>query len=364
MIFHTMRLLALLAFALPATAAQHSSEAQLSSAPTEIFRSSNQPNRVVAAIAAKQQCEQAKGRRTGYCEIVSMDGEPIGRAVDLKPESNRHPLFLWHFTRGDANVYLAGTVHVLKEGFFPLPRQYEEAFAATDTLVVEAAVEQIEPAQLQQMMLSYALLPQGSLRELLLPQTYAKLARQAQTYGLPLEQMQGFKPALISQQLAVAAISAMGYDPALGIESHFSARIEPQKILELESVEGQLKLLLNQPLDIQTALLHETLEDFDSIAEQTDAMLSAWAHGDDGEVATLIREQTGDSAAAKDFLYQLLDQRNTRMAQRIANMLRGSGSYFVLVGSAHLAGSQSVITELNKLGFSGRRIFSTDSISN
>ena len=33
---------------------------------------------------------------------------------------------------------------------------------ATDTLVVEAAVEQIEPAQLQQMMLSYALLPQGS----------------------------------------------------------------------------------------------------------------------------------------------------------------------------------------------------------
>ena len=99
---------------------------------------------------------------------------------------------------------------MLKEGFFPLPRQYEEAFAASDTLVVEAAVEQIEPAQLQQMMLSYALLPQGSLRALLLPQTYAKLARQAQTYGLPLEQMQGFKPALISQQLAVAAISAMG----------------------------------------------------------------------------------------------------------------------------------------------------------
>jgi uncharacterized protein YbaP (TraB family) len=176
--------------------------------------------------------------------------------------------------------------------------------------------------------------------------------------------MQGFKPALISQQLAVAAISAMGYDPALGIESHFSARIEPQKILELESVEGQLKLLLDQPLDMQTSLLRETLEDFDSIAEQTDAMLSAWAHGDDGEVATLVREQTGDSAAAKDFLYQLLDQRNTRMAQRIANMLRGSGSYFVLVGSAHLAGSQSVITELDKLGFSGRRIFSSDSISN
>jgi uncharacterized protein YbaP (TraB family) len=93
---------------------------------------------------------------------------------------NRSPIAILcsygSFTRGDATVYLAGTVHVLKEGFFPLPRQYEEAFAATDTLVVEAAVEQVEPAQLQQMMLSYALLPQGSLRALLLPQTYAKLA--------------------------------------------------------------------------------------------------------------------------------------------------------------------------------------------
>lgn len=363
MIFHALRLLAVLAFALPAAAAQHSSEAQLSSAPTEVFRSTNQPNRVAASMAAKQQCEQARGRRAGYCEIVSMDGEPVGRAVDLKPKSNRHPLFLWRFTQGDATVYLAGTVHVLKEGFFPLPRQYEEAFAATDKLVVEAAVEQVEPAQLQQMMLSYALLPQGNLRALLLPQTYARLTEQAQAYGLPLEQMQGFKPALISQQLAVAAISAMGYDPTLGVESHFSARTEPHNILELESVEGQLKLLFDQPIDVQIALLRETLAEFDRIAEQTDAMLTAWAHGDDGEVAALFREQTGDSAAAKSFLYQLLDQRNTRMAQRIANMLRGTGSYFVLVGSAHLAGNQSVITELKKLGFNGQRISSTDSIS-
>jgi uncharacterized protein YbaP (TraB family) len=41
-------------------------------------------------------------------------------------------------------------------------------------------------------------------------------------------------------------------------------------------------------------------------------------------------------------------------------MLKSSDSYFVLVGSAHLAGKQSVITELRRLGFEGQRISSSD----
>ena len=89
-------------------------------------------------------------------------------------------------------------------------------------------------------------------------------------------------------------------------------------------------------------------------------MLAAWAAGDDGAMARLIREQSGDSAVAQDFMYALLDKRNTQMAQRIADMLKGSDSHFVLVGSAHLAGKQSVITELRRLGFDGQRISSSD----
>ena len=52
--------------------------------------------------------------------------------------------------------------------------------------------------------------------------------------------MQGFNPALISQQLSVFAIMAMGYDPTLGMEAHYSARIEPENLFELESVDAQL----------------------------------------------------------------------------------------------------------------------------
>lgn len=343
-----------------AEAATHSSVAVFSGDPTKVYRSANQPHRVAASIAAQQQCEQARGQRQGYCEIVSVDDAIIARAVDLQPKSGRYPLFLWRYRNANATVYLAGTVHVLKEGFFPLPKQYEQAFQATDKLVVEAAVDNLAPELMEEKMLRYALLPSGSLRAALSAETYALLSRHAKAYGLPLEQLQSFNPALVSQQLSVFALTAMGYDPALGIEAHFSARVDPQNILELESVDAQLQLLLGQPLPVQKVILRDTLVEFDSLAEQTNDMLKAWTTGDDEAVAKLIRSQSSDSAEARLFLKQLLDDRNVHMAERIATMLNGSGRYYVLVGSAHLAGSQSVITELRRLGFSGQRIYSDD----
>ena len=189
----------------------HQGTAIFSGDPTQVFRSANQPNRVAASVEAKQQCEQARSKREGYCEIVSIDGAKVGRAVELKPDDKTHPLFLWRY---DSNRLLRGTVHVLKR-VYPLPRQYEQAFQASEKLVVEAAIDKIEPEQLQQKMLSYALLKQGTLRDVLSPSTYQQLNHYAQTYGLPLEQMQGFNPALISQQLSVFAIMA-GLRPNTG----------------------------------------------------------------------------------------------------------------------------------------------------
>ena len=83
----------------------HQSTAVFSGDPTQVFRSTNHPNRVAASAAAKQQCEQARGAREGYCEIVSIDGTAIGRAIDLKPIDENHPLFLC-FCLSQATVYL------------------------------------------------------------------------------------------------------------------------------------------------------------------------------------------------------------------------------------------------------------------
>jgi uncharacterized protein YbaP (TraB family) len=109
----------------------------------------------------------------------------------------------------------------LKRGFFHYHSSTNKAFQASDKLVVEAAVDNLSPEEIQQKMLGYALLPDGSLRDVLAPETYAQLRQYAQAYGLPLEQLQSFNPALVSQQLSIFAITAMGYDPGTGYGGSF-----------------------------------------------------------------------------------------------------------------------------------------------
>ena len=80
-------------------------------------------------------------------------------------------------------------------------------------------------------------------------------------YGMPVGQMQGFKPMLAFQQLSVMGLLAMGYDPDFGVDHYFGqlGLRQPEHILQLETLELQLNLLFNQPLDVQAAVLKQSL---------------------------------------------------------------------------------------------------------
>ena len=61
---------------------------------------------------------------------------------------------------------------------------------------------------------------------------------------------------------------------------------------------------------------------------------------------------------------RLLDDRNERMASKILDYLRTNKNYFVIVGAAHLAGKNSVVSILNDQGQIGERISSEDVVIN
>ncbi|GIS19239.1 MAG: hypothetical protein CM15mP120_11550 [Pseudomonadota bacterium] len=67
-------------------------------------------------------------------------------------------------------------------------------------------------------------------------------------------------------------------------------------------------------------MLRDALAQFDELAEQTDDLLGAWARGDDRRLGELIREQTGTSPEAQQFMRKLLDDRNVNMASGIAKI--------------------------------------------
>ena len=336
--------------------------------PDLVFSSGEQINRVQAAHTALANCRKSVAaspelESTGVCELARMDDIVVTPAQKLLPQAPA-PLFLWRFQHHEATVYLAGTIHVLKESLYPLPQPYLDAYAATQKLVFEVDLSRYPPAEVQQQTMAYATLPEQSLRQSLPSETYSQLVSAGLIYGLPVGQMQAFKPMLAFQQLGLLGFIAMGYDPTFGIDHYFGqlGEREAENILQLETLDLQLKLLFDQPLDVQTAVLEQALADLGNIEQSTSALVSAYFNGDDARLLSLIEEQAGEHPLTRAFNAQLLDQRNRGMARTIQAYLASDQSYFVLVGAAHTVGPRGIVALLESAGFTGARIASNQTI--
>ena len=164
------------------------------------------------------------------------------------------------------------------------------------------------------------------------------------------------KPVMIATQLSVSRLMAYGYLPEHGMERHFIDRAGRRAILELESLDEQLALLTGPPLPLQEQLLLDTLGELPELQDTIAALVVAWLSGDDVELRRLFDEQSAQSEAYAAFMDQLLGARNRRMAHRIEQYLGGSGTYFVLVGAAHLTGADGIVALLEARGHAPERI--------
>ena len=63
--------------------------------------------------------------------------------------------FLWKVESAGATIYLMGSLHFATADFYPLRPVIEEAFDESDTLVVEVDVANVNPLQLQSMILQW-----------------------------------------------------------------------------------------------------------------------------------------------------------------------------------------------------------------
>jgi len=108
------------------------------------------------------------------------------------------------------------------------------------------------------------------------------------------------------------------------------------------------RLLAGVSEEDQLDFLRGTLEDFEDATVQLDRLVEAWATGDVETIKTVGVEPMRESGEA---LYEaLLVRRNTNWADQIQTLLEGSGTVFIAVGSAHLAGDDSVQEILERRG--------------
>lgn len=321
----------------------------------------SQAQDLAASQLALKDCERKRTETNPPCELIRLNETRITSARELRDglPATPFPLYLWRYASPSATVFLAGSIHFLKETLYPLPEPFEAAFRQADTLVVEVDLTSIAPAELQTRTMAAGRLPKGqTLATVLSGELHMRLSRRLADDGMDIVLFESLKPAMIMNQLAVLGLISLGYSPQFGLEQYFTAKKGDRPVLELESIDAQLELLFGLPMAMQVQLLSDTLDQEEQLEPLLADMLRAWLAGADDAFLDLFERQVGESELAGAFNRKLLDDRNAGMAESIAGYLDGAGSYFVLVGAAHFIGENGIVNLLAHKGIRGTRILS------
>jgi len=258
-----------------------------------------------------------------------------------------------------SELYLFGSIHVGKAEFYPLPNEIEDVFNAADYLVFEVDPNAAaDPAVLLEMQ-SRGMLPPGqTLGNVLSAEVLTDLRRVVGSIGIPVESLMSMQPWLLTIMLTQLQMSALGYGAEYGLESYFlSQKPMTTEMLELESIQQQIGFLENLNAE---SFLSYTLKSFESGSEEVEELIAAWQCADKQPLTEMLFSEfdavdiTAQQRAELDALMEsMYTQRNSDMAKKIAGYSQSSpGSYFVVIGSAHLLGEDSVVALLREEGFS------------
>lgn len=262
---------------------------------------------------------------------------------------------LWVARDADTTVYLFGTVHLLPHAADWRDPQLARALDDSGTLYLEIADD--DPVRMQGLILKYGLSLGHPLSQRLDAAERTRLAQAAAAAGLPgTAALEAMQPWLAGLTLAVAPLLKAGMDPADGVDKQIRRQFEAagKPVEGLETSEQQIRFFADMPDALQMAFLRSVLEDFGQGKARLDALVEAWK---DGDVAAIARTEDRDLRQQDPRLYRrLLVDRNRNWAGQLAALMKQrAGTFFVAVGAAHLAGPDSVQTQLRKLGIRSER---------
>ena len=282
------------------------------------------------------------GRKTsGWLLALSLLGSVAAHAGS--------PVWAIH---GDHNtVYLAGSVHLLKAEDSSLPPGFDRAYKGSKAIVMELAIDKIDPMATAQWMMENGMLKDGeTLRATIGDERYARVSKEAERLGIPMEAADMLQPWVLGLQLVEMQYMQLGFDPQKGVEQQLEhqAQADGKPISGLETMDEQLGVLQGMSKPDQARFLDMTVTEMHDVESETQSVVTAWRSGDAAKLAALLSDEY------KSFpnLYKaLVTERNKRWVPQIEKLLHGNQDVFVVVGALHLVGDGGLLELMRHDGF-------------
>ena len=266
------------------------------------------------------------------------------------------PAMIW-VAAGETNqVYLLGSIHMLRAKDHPLPNNVEVAYDDAERLVMELDLDDIDPVgALQYLMANGVLDNQTKLRDVMGPELYAQAKASANETGIPIELLDQSEPWLAAMTVQEITLMRFGFKPEYGVEMYLMAKAsaDGKPITGLETIEQQLGFLDNLSIDTQIRWFLQSIEEGGRLEILIDDMVAAWRAGD---LQFLEKELLHEMHNYPELHQAILTDRNKSWVAPIMELLDDEDDYLVVVGAAHLIGEDGVPDLLSKQGVRIRQL--------
>ena len=287
---------------------------------------------------------------------------PVGEPRQAKPQTIAFDHFdhglLWKISKPAstriAPSYLFGTIHSEDPRVLDLSPQVQTAFDRSEHFCMEVVFD----AQASLVLAQSMLFSNGqNLRAVVGEMLFNKLAVLMAGHSVPEQALLHMKPWAVFTVLSSPKKKSGQF---LDVALYEHAKQQGKSTCGLETAEEQVAIFNAAPIEDQVILLRETVSQYSQLPDFFARLMNRYLARDLAGLVALSEENIPTDATVKRiyeaFMARLLDQRNTRMLNRMTATLQEGGA-FIAVGALHLPGEQGLLQLLHQQGYTLEAVY-------
>lgn len=259
---------------------------------------------------------------------------------------------VWKVTGPENHLYVAASIQTLGADDYPLPCEFEFAFGASDSVLLEVDLRVLEDASFQRRYRSNYYFADGSrLHDRLTPSNRMQLDGLLANAGLGREPYARMKPAVLASLLVRRELNRI-VGESRSVERHFieaaSEHAKPLRFLTppFQYLDDALRLTDGHEDEYMAELL-DSLQQFEQTAKDS---LTPWRRGDIDALAGIL-DVPRLIEHGPVFLRTSLVQQNLAWLRKLEAILASPGKALSVISASNLVTDSGVLSLLELRGY-------------
>ena len=288
---------------------------------------------------------------------------------DMTPKTSNITPLMYEVTKegSDTKIYLFGSIHATNANDSQLPDYVMNAYKESSHVACEYdMVAQQTDVEAQQLIMESLRYSDGTtIKDHLSTDTYdhlIKFLKESNSYN---EAYEEFKPALFYELVEQAIATKANISLLDAIDSRIvkKAKEDNKTILEVESFEFQLNLLLDMSDRLYEIMINNIINNPEYSVKQLKDLYDAWKKGDPDKLLEVVNAEykienynEEDLKLLSEYNKNLLTNRNVTMTNKLEDYFNAGYNTFFMVGTGHLIGEDGIANLLIQRGYTVKQV--------